>query len=115
MRRCNRAAAGAAIAVVLLSGAVGVHAQNAAVRINVNAGAGRPQINANIYGVADASPAALRDLNAPLNRNGGNSASRYNWLQNADKRGQERYFERIGDTTAAAAEAGATGTPHHQT
>ncbi|HEY6204673.1 MAG TPA: glycoside hydrolase family 44 protein, partial [Chthoniobacterales bacterium] len=106
MRRCNRAAAGAAIAVVLLSGAVGVHAQNAAVRINVNAGADRHPINANIYGVADASPAALRDLNAPLNRNGGNSASRYNWLQNADNRGHDRYFESIGDTNAVAGERG---------
>lgn len=108
MKRWNRRAAQVAIAVGLLSGAVGVHAQNAAVRINVNAAANRHPINANIYGVSDASPVALQDLNAPLNRNGGNNASRYNWLQNADNRGHDGYFESIGDTSAVAGERGDT-------
>jgi len=35
------------------------------------------------YGVAFASAADLTDLNAPLNRSGGNGTTRYNWQINA--------------------------------
>ncbi|PYL06049.1 MAG: cellulase, partial [Verrucomicrobia bacterium] len=108
MRRWNRAAARVAIAVGLVSGAVAVHAQNTAVRINVNAAADRHPINSNIYGVAYASTEELNDLNAPLNRNGGNNTSRYNWLQNGDNRAQDWYFESIGDASAVAGERGDT-------
>ena len=65
-------------------------------------------INPNIYGVAYASTDALNDLNAALNRNGGNNASRYNWLQNADNRAQDWYFENIGDMSSVAGERGDT-------
>ena len=108
MRKWNRAAARVAIAVGLVSGAVAVHAQNTAVRINVNAAADRHPINPNIYGVAYASTEELNDLNAPLNRNGGNNTSRYNWLQNGDNRAQDWYFESIGDASAVAGERGDT-------
>ena len=108
MRTWNRAAARVAIAVGLVIGAVAVHAQNTAVRINVNAAADRHPINPNIYGVAYASTEELNDLNAPLNRNGGNNTSRYNWLQNADNRAKDWYFESIGDTSAVAGERGDT-------
>src|SRR6266571_3689853 len=109
MTKWSRAAARVAIEVGLLgSGAVAVHAQNTAVRINVNAAADRHPINPNIYGVAYASTEELNDLNAPLNRNGGNNTSRYNWLQNGDNRAQDWYFESIGDASAVAGERGDT-------
>src|SRR5947207_1137832 len=107
MTRWNRAAARGAIAVeLLLSGVAAAHAQNAGVTINVDAAVNRHSINPNIYGVAYATTDELNDLNAPLNRNGGNNTSRYNWLQNADNRAQEWYFESIGHTSAVAGERG---------
>jgi hypothetical protein len=108
MKRWNRATAGVAIAVELLSGVVAVQAQNAAVKIKVNAAVDQHAINPNIYGVAYATTEELNDLNTPLNRNGGNNTSRYNWLQNADNRAQDWYFESIGDTSAVAGERGDT-------
>lgn len=83
-------------------------AQNPAVTISVDAAANQHPINPNIYGVAYASTDALNDLNAPLNRNGGNNTSRYNWLQNGDNRAQDWYFESIGDTSSVAGERGDT-------
>ena len=53
-------------------------------------------------------PATLQDLNVPLNRYGGNSATAYNWQQNADNRGNDWYFESIGDTSSVAGERGDT-------
>ena len=73
-------------------------AQNAAVTITVDANASRRAINPNIYGVAHATTAQLNDLNSPLNRNGGNNTTRYNWQLNADNRGNDWYFESIGDS-----------------
>ncbi len=67
-------------------------AQNAAVTIAVDANASRRAINPNIYGVAHATTAQLNDLNSPLNRNGGNNTTRYNWQLNADNRGQRLVF-----------------------
>lgn len=55
----------------------------------------RKPINPNIYGLAYASRAQLTDLNATLNRMGGNPTSRYNWLQNADNRGEDWYFQSL--------------------
>jgi hypothetical protein len=68
---------------------------NGAVTIQVNAAANLRQINPQIYGVAYATAAQLLDLNAPLNRLGGNNTSRYNWQLNADNRGNDFYFESI--------------------
>ena len=83
-------------------------AQNAAVTINVDANANRHPISANIYGVAFASTVQLSDLNAPLNRYGGNASSGYNWQQNASNRGFDWYFESIPETSATAGELGDT-------
>ena len=71
----------------LLAGSVAL-AQNPAVTISVDAAANRHPINPNVYGVAYGTAATLSDLNAPLNRYGGNNTSRYNWQLNADNRGQ---------------------------
>src|SRR6188768_3862813 len=83
-------------------------AQNAAVTVNVDASANRHAINPYVYGVAYATPAQLAELNAPLNRYGGNNASRYNWQQNADNRANDWYYQSIGETSAAAGERGDT-------
>jgi len=58
--------------------------------------------------VAHATTAQLSDLNSPLNRNGGNNTTRYNWQLNADNRGSDWYFESIGDTSATSGERGDT-------
>ncbi len=82
------------------------YAQNPAVAVNVDAALDRKPINPKIYGIAYGTTAALADLNAPLNRYGGNNTTRYNWQQNADNRGQDWYFESIGDSSAVAGERG---------
>ena len=83
-------------------------AQNAAVVVNVDANSNRHPISAGIYGVAGASTAQLNDLNATLNRYGGNASSRYNWQLNASNRGFDWYFESIAETSATAGELGDT-------
>ena len=85
-----------------------VYGDNPAVTINVDAATGRHAINPNIYGTAHASTAILQDLNIPLNRNGGNNTTRYNWQLNADNRGNDWYFESIADSSATAGERGDT-------
>ncbi len=83
-------------------------AQNPAVTVTVDATGNRHPINPNIYGVAYASTADLNDLNVPLNRYGGNNTTRYNWQLNADNRGNDWYYESIGDSSAVAGERGDT-------
>jgi PKD repeat protein len=98
-----RTAGATSLAVVA---AVVLHAQNAAVTVSVDVSASRRPIDSRIYGVAYATSAQLSDLNAPLNRSGGNNTSRYNWQLNADNRGQDWYFESIADTSSAAGQRG---------
>ena len=77
---------------------------NSPVSINVDALRARHLISPLIYGVAFASAAQLVDLNAPLNRSGGNSETRYNWQLNAHNHAADWYFESLDDgpTNAAA-------------
>ncbi len=82
--------------------------QNPAVTVMIDVNANRKPINPNIYGIAYGSSATLLDLNAPLSRCGGNNTSRYNWQLNADNRGNDWYFESIGDTSSTAGERGDT-------
>ena len=99
------------LGVSIVLGAVlccSARAQNAPVTVNVDTQTNRHPISPNIYGIAYGIPAILSDLNAPLNRMGGNNTSRYNWLLNADNRGSDYYFESIGDTSAVAGERGDT-------
>jgi hypothetical protein len=98
--------AAATIAAVSASWPASAYAQNPPVTINVDVGANRRAINPNIYGVAHATAAQLNDLNSPLNRNGGNNTTRYNWQANADNRGNDGYFQSIGDSSATAGERG---------
>jgi hypothetical protein len=96
----SRVTVGAAFVAALLT-VVAPGAQSA-ITIAVDAAANRRPINPNVYGVAHATTAQLSDLNSPLNRNGGNNTTRYNWQQNADNRGSDWYFESIADSSAAA-------------
>ena len=57
-------------------------------------------ISPGIYGVAHATTAQLIDLRSPLNRNGGNNTTRYNWQLNADNRGNDWYYQSIADGSA---------------
>jgi hypothetical protein len=91
-----------------LLGPAAAYAQNPAVTVTVDVNAGRHPINPNIYGVAHATTSELNDLNSPLNRNGGNNTTRYNWQLNADNRGNDWYYESIGDNSSTAGERGDT-------
>ena len=97
-----------ALSLALCLYPISTSAQNPAVTVNVDAAANRRPINPNIYGVAHATTAQLNDLNSPLNRNGGNNTTRYNWQLNADNRGNDWYYESIGDGSASAGERGDT-------
>jgi len=84
------------------------NAQNPAINVNIDAAVNRRAINPNIYGVAHASTIELNELNSPLNRNGGNNTTRYNWQLNADNRANDWYYQSIGDSSATAGERGDT-------
>ena len=92
--------------LVLLSALpIAASAQNAPATVTIDASLNRHPINPNIYGVAHATTAQLNDLNSPLNRNGGNNTTRYNWQLNADNRGNDWYFESIGDSSSVGRRA----------
>ena len=83
-------------------------AQNPTVAISVDVSANRHAINPNIYGVAYGDATTLADLNSPLNRQGGNNTTRYNWQLNGDNRANDWFFESIGDSSSVAGERGDT-------
>jgi PKD repeat protein len=83
-------------------------AQNAPITVSVDANTNRHAISPYVYGVAYGDATTLPDLNAPLNRLGGNNTSRYNWQINGDNRDADWYFESIGDSSAVAGERGDT-------
>ncbi len=85
-----------------------VAASPAAVTIQVDANLNRHAINPLIYGTAYATTAQLLDLNAPLNREGGNNTSRYNWQLNADNRANDFYFESLAFPSSVPGEVGDT-------
>ena len=93
---------------VLAAIAIASPVAQSGVTIATDAASNRHPINPNIYGVAHATNAQLTDLGSPLNRNGGNNTTRYNWQQNADNRGSDWYFESIADSSAMAGERGDT-------
>ncbi len=73
---------------------------SAPIAITVNATLNERPINPLIYGVAFASASQLNELNAPLQRWGGNSTTRYNWFLNADNKANDWYFQSIGNSSA---------------
>src|SRR5215510_5550822 len=106
--RVSRMSLCVAVAGVLAAMPSAVPIAQSGITIAVDVAAGRHPINPNIYGVAHATTAQLSDLGSPLNRNGGNNTTRYNWQQNADNRGSDWYFESIADSSASAGERGDT-------
>jgi len=85
---------------------IGAHAQG--VTITVDAQASRHPISPAIYGVAFASTDQLLALNSPLNRSGGNGATRYNWQANASSHAGDWFFESIAEKSAVPGESGDT-------
>ncbi|MGH9764087.1 MAG: glycoside hydrolase family 44 protein, partial [Blastocatellia bacterium] len=85
-----------------------VQAQSSSVTITVDAASNVHPISPLVYGVAYGGSAALTDLNCPINRYGGNNASRYNWQLNADNRDSDWYFESIPDDSPVPGERGDT-------
>ena len=75
-------------------------AQTSPVNVVIDVNANRHAISPFVYGVAHATQAQLTALNAPLNRNGGNAASRYNWQLNASNRGRDWYFQSLPYTSS---------------
>jgi len=80
-------------ALLLASG--GSVSASAGTVVEIDAAAAHRTINPLIYGVSYATQAQLTDLNAPLNRSGGNSASRYNWRIDARNAGKDWFFESL--------------------
>lgn len=81
---------------------------SAPVAITVNVALDRRPINPMIYGVAFATSNELAELNAPLNRAGGNAETRYNWQLNARNHAADWYFQSLAGSSAtpgAAADA----------
>src|SRR5437870_12347027 len=97
---------GTSILAIALSGVAA--AQNPTASVTVDANANRRAIDSRVYSVAYGTTAQLSDLNVPLNRYGGNNTSRYNWQVNGDNRGQDWYFESLGDSSGVAGERGDT-------
>jgi len=102
----HRALSGAAVAVFLLHGAA--LGENAPVTVSVDVDANRHAISPLIYGVSFGAPADLKKLNAPLNRQGGNNMTRYNWAINARNLDNDWYFESYPFPKATPGENGDT-------
>jgi hypothetical protein len=68
--------------------------------VEVDALRNRHPISALIYGVSFASSNELKELNATLNRSGGNASTRYNWQLNAANRGADWFFINTAESSA---------------
>jgi len=66
--------------------------------INIDASSAKHAISPYIYGLAFASATALEDLNFTLNREGGNRATTYNWLNNASNHANDYYYESLPES-----------------
>ena len=86
--------------ITLIGGTPPPAATNAATTIVVDAQRDRHPISPLIYGVAFATSNQLRELNAPLNRSGGNGESRYNWQLNAHNHANDWYYESLADSSS---------------
>ena len=102
-------AVGVSVAACLGSGsaprpAAAQTATTGTITVTVNLTKNRRAINPLIYGSAYADDAAIRDLRLPAHRLGGNNTSRYNWHENADNRGNDWFYQSIGDDSPVAGE-----------
>lgn len=76
---------------------------NTPVTINVDAAANRHMIDDRIYGVAFSDANTIADLSLPLHRWGGNTTSRYNWINSTANHARDFYFENIPDIPGGGA------------
>jgi len=90
------------IALTIIASAA--KSQDASTVISIDAAAQRHAISPLIYGVAWADTQQLGLLNAPLNRSGGNTTSRYNWKSNAYNRANDWFFESIAEQSPTPGE-----------
>ena len=83
--------------VALVSGPVALPPQQAAAgpALSVDAQSGRHAISPLIYGMNFAPESLAAELRLPLNRWGGNSTTRYNYLNDTHNTGLDWYFENI--------------------
>ncbi len=63
--------------------------------ISIDASASRHKISPLIYGASFADPKTVSDLRLPVDRSGGNSASNYNWRENARNAGRDWFYESL--------------------
>ncbi len=101
------------LTLIALLSAASSFGQNPATSVSVDANANRHAINPNIYGIAYGSGTDMTNLNAPLNRWGGDATSRYNWQIDAHSAGADWYFETYPDgngTPSGSADAYVTTT-----
>ena len=70
--------------------------------ITIDADANRHPISPLIYGTNFATSQQLQELNAPLNRRGGNATTRYNWQSNATNHASDWYFESLAEASGVA-------------
>jgi hypothetical protein len=80
-------------------------ATNSPVTVTVDAQLNRHAINPLIYGVAFATTTQLSDLNAPLNRSGGNAETRYNWQLDCHNHANDWYYISLADGSGTPGEA----------
>jgi hypothetical protein len=95
----------AALAAFSLLSPCATHAANAPVTVAVDVSVNRHTINPMIYGVSLGTPTDIKALNAPLNRQGGNTMSTYNWQINADNHDFDYFFESLPEEGGPAAGA----------
>ena len=94
-----------ALGIFIGLAAVSGLAQNPATTVAVDANANRHAINPNIYGIAYGDAHDMTTLNAPLNRWGGNSTTRYNWQIDAHSAAADWYFETYSDGSGTPSES----------
>ena len=79
------------LALVLLA-APPAPADDAGPALSVDAAAGRHRIDPDVYGMASPDPAVAREIRLPLQRWGGDSATRYNWQIDSTNAGEDWYY-----------------------
>jgi hypothetical protein len=94
--------------IVLVAGPTGPPQPNPTNYIGIDAGTNRNPISPMIYGVAFATASQMQELNATMNRSGGNEETTYNWEINAHGKGADYYFESYPDDSSVTGESADT-------
>jgi len=89
--------------ISLIAGSVPPPPSGSGPVLTVDAAAGRHPISEDIYGMNFADEALAAELRLPVRRRGGNSTSRYNWLNDTYNTGSDWYFENIPESNSNTA------------